>query len=58
MKKQRKSKVARVELRAGGRLHGSEKPWWSAGGMVKEPGNEQQQMRNNTPKEGIEQHKK
>ena len=24
-----------IELRAGGRLHGSEKPWWSAGGMVK-----------------------
>ena len=29
MKKQRQSKVARVELRAGGELRGPEKPGWS-----------------------------
>ena len=28
-------KVARVELRAGGGLHGHHKPGWSAGGKVK-----------------------
>ena len=28
-------KVARVELRAGGGLHGPEKPAWSAGGKEK-----------------------
>ena len=31
----KKSKVARAELRAGGGLHGPEKPGWSAGGMEK-----------------------
>ena len=40
MKKQRKLKVFGVELRAGGGLHGSEKPGWSAGDMAKQPGNE------------------
>ena len=40
MKKQRQSKVVGVELRAGGGLHGSEKPGWSAGDMAKQPGNE------------------
>ena len=47
MKKQRQSKVVGVELRAGGDLHGSEKPEWGAGDMVKKPGNE---MKNNDNK--------
>ena len=47
MKKQRQSKVVRVELRAGGGLHGPEKPGWSAGDMAKQPGNE---MKNNNNK--------
>ena len=42
--KKRQSKVVGVELRAGGGLHGPEKPGWSAGDMVNEPGNE---MKNN-----------
>ena len=37
--KAKQSKVARVELRAGGGLHGPEKLGWSAGGMEKWPGN-------------------
>ena len=37
--KVKQTKVARVELRAGGGLHGSEKPGWSAGGKEKYPGN-------------------
>ena len=40
MKKKRPSKVVGVELRAGIGHHGPEKPGWSAGGMVKEPGNQ------------------
>ena len=44
MKKKRQSKVVGVELRAGGGLHGPEKPGWSAGDTVNEPGNE---MKNN-----------
>ena len=44
MKKQGQSKVVGVELRAGGGLHGPDKPGWSAGDMVKQPGNE---MKNN-----------
>ena len=44
MKKQRQSKVVRVKLRAGGGLHGPEKPGRSAGDMEKQPGNE---MKNN-----------
>ena len=40
MKKQKQSKVVGVELRAGGALHGSEKPGWSAADMAKQPGNE------------------
>ena len=39
MKKQKQSKVAKAELRAGGGLHGPKKPGWSAGGMEKQPGN-------------------
>ena len=39
MKKQRQSKVAKAELRAGGGLHGPEKPEWSTGGMEKLSGN-------------------
>ena len=35
MKKKRQSKVVGVELRAGGDLHGSEKPGWSASDMAK-----------------------
>ena len=35
MKKQKQSKVAKVELGAGGGLHGPKKPGWSAGGMEK-----------------------
>ena len=42
-----------LELRAGGGLHGPEKPGWSAGGMAKQLGNvkiamneKQQQMKN------------
>ena len=38
-KKQKQSKVARVEIRAGGGLHGPEKPGWSAGDMEQYPGN-------------------
>ena len=34
-KKQSQSKVTRVEFRAGGALHGPEKPGWSAGDMAK-----------------------
>ena len=33
--KVKQPKVARVELRAGGGLHGPEKPEWRAGGMEK-----------------------
>ena len=33
--KVKQPKVARVELRAGGGLHGPEKPGWSAGGKEK-----------------------
>ena len=33
------SKVVRVEVRAGGGLHGPEKPGLSVGGMEKQPGN-------------------
>ena len=33
--KVKQPKVPRVELRAGGSLHGPEKPEWSAGGMEK-----------------------
>ena len=44
MKKKRQSKVVRVELRARGGLHGPEKPEWSAGDMVKQPKNEEQQQ--------------
>ena len=40
MKKKRQAKVVAVQLRAGGGLHGSEKPGWSAGDMVKQPENE------------------
>ena len=40
MKKQRQSKVVRVEVRAGGGLDGPEKPGWSAGDMEKQPRNE------------------
>ena len=39
MKKQRQSKVAKAELRAGGGLHGPEKTAWSTGSMAKLPGN-------------------
>ena len=39
MKKKRQAIVG-VQLRAGGGLHGPEKPGWSAGDMVKQPGNE------------------
>ena len=44
MKKQSQSKVVGVELRAGGGLHGPEKPGRSVGDMEKQPGNE---MKNN-----------
>ena len=40
MKKKRQSKVVGVELRAGGGLHGPEKPGRSAGNMVKQPENQ------------------
>ena len=40
MKKKRQSKVVGVQLRAGGGLHGPEKPRWSTGDMVKQPGNQ------------------
>ena len=50
MKKQRKLKVFGVELRAGGGLHGSEKLGWSAGDMVKQPGNEMKNNNNNKMK--------
>ena len=33
-------KVVGVELRAGGGLHGPEKPEWSASEMTKQPGKE------------------
>ena len=33
--KSKATEVARVELRASGGLHGSEKPGWSAGGKEK-----------------------
>ena len=33
--KEKASKVVGVQLRAGGGLHGPEKPGWSAGDMVK-----------------------
>ena len=33
-KKVKQPKVARLELRAGGGLHGPEKPGWIAGGKV------------------------
>ena len=33
--KAKQSKVARVELRAGGGLHWPEKPGWNAGGMAR-----------------------
>ena len=46
MKKQRQSKVVGLELRAGGGLHGSEKPRWSAGDMTKQPGNEMKNSNN------------
>ena len=39
MNKKKQSKVVRVELRAGGVLHGPEKLGWSARDMVKYPGN-------------------
>ena len=32
--KEKAIKIVRVELRAGGGLHGPEKPGWSAGDMV------------------------
>ena len=35
MKKSRQPKAVRVELRAGGNLHNSEKPGWSARDMGK-----------------------
>ena len=47
MKKQRQSKVAWVELRATGGLHGPEKLGWGASDMGKYPGNE---MKNNNNK--------
>ena len=47
MKKKRQSKVVRVKLRAGGGLHGSEKPRWSAGDMVKESGNQMKIQKQN-----------
>ena len=47
MKKLRQSKVVGVELRAGGGLHGPEKPGWSAADMANQPGNE---MNNNKMK--------
>ena len=37
--KSKQLKVARVELRDGGDLHGPEKPGWSAGAIEKKPGN-------------------
>ena len=40
MKKKRQSKEVGVELRAGGGLHGAEKPGWSAGDMIKQPRNQ------------------
>ena len=47
MKKQSQSKVVGVELRAGGGLHGPEKPGRSASDMEKQPENE---MKNNNNK--------
>ena len=47
MKKKRQSKVVGVELRAGGGLDRPEKLGWSAGDMVKQPGNK---MKNNKMK--------
>ena len=38
--KMRQSKVVGVELRAGGGLHGPDRPGWSPGDMVKQPGNQ------------------
>ena len=35
--KVKQPKVARVELRAGGGLHGPETPGWSAGGKEQQP---------------------
>ena len=51
MKKQRQSKVVRVELRAGGGFHGPEKPGWSAGDMAKQPRNEMNNNNNNNKME-------
>ena len=45
--KQRQSKVVGVELRAGGGLHGPEKPGWSAGDMVKQPENQKKMQQQN-----------
>ena len=39
-------KAVGVELRGGGGLHGPEKPGWSAGDMVKKPGNEMKNSNN------------
>ena len=46
MKKQRQLKVVGVGLRAGGGLHGSEKPGWSASDKAKQPGNEMKNSNN------------
>ena len=59
MKKKKQSKVVGVELRAGGGLHGPEKPGWSAGDMVKYPGNQMKiQQQNETLTNEVTQHQK
>ena len=59
MKKKKQSKVVGVELRAGGGLHEPEKPGWSAGDMVKYPGNQMKiQQQNETSTNEDTQHQK
>ena len=58
-KKKKQSKVVGVELRAGGGLHEPEKPGWSAGDMVKYPGNQMKiQQQNETSTNEDTQHQK
>ena len=54
--KKRQSKVVGVELRASGGLHGPEKPWWSAGDMVKQPENQMKIQQQNEEHQQIKIH--
>ena len=56
--KKRQSKVVGVELRAGGGLHGPEKPGWSAGDMVKQPENQMKIQQQNEEHRKIKIHMK